>query len=227
MNFLKKLFTIGTNVVTEAGEKTVDNLVDIRREGNGIIRKLDSNIKAIESRVEDAQVSVNLAKLEIKESEPRITAMNKVAKRAVKSGNDGDALNALSQVESMEMMNTSHQSTIETLEPIIKEQLANVRTLKTERNQLQSEITRLDIEEKAYKAKLQLLGGGAGDMAFNVDELRNRVKRVKAQVDAKQVIKNNSVENLEQKYNVSGSSATATAQERLEALKAKNSEKED
>lgn len=226
MKFLKKLSAIVSNSFNEAGNKAVEKLVDIRREGNAIIIQLDSNIKDIESRVEDAQVDVCLAKSNIQENNIRIEAMNTTAKLAVEAGNDKDALAALSHVENLEMMNTSHQSTVDTLEPIIKEQLANIRTLKFERNQLQSEITRMDIEEKAYKSKLQLLGGQAGEMAFNVDDLRDRVKRIKAQVEAKQIVKHNSAENLEQKYNVSNKlSGTLSATERLEALKVDSNKK--
>lgn len=222
MGFLSKLFKIGSNVVVEQGNKTVDSLVDIRREGNGIIRKLDGNIKSLEKRLEDAQVMVSMSKLNIAENAKRIASMNAVAEESVKVGNDMDALNALSLIEGMEATDSSNQSTIDTLEPIIHEQLGNLNILKTERIQLQNEIIRLDIEEKAYKAKLELLGGNAGEMAFNIDDLRKRVQLAKAKVDAKAVINENTVDSLEKKYDVKPQHISAKA--RLVALKEKMEE---
>lgn len=222
MGFLSKLFKIGSNVVVEQGNKTVDSLVDIRREGNGIIRKLDGNIKSLEKRLEDAQVMVSMSKLNIAENAKRIASMNAVAEESVKVGNDMDALNALSLIEGMEATDSSNQSTIDTLEPIIHEQLGNLNILKTERIQLQNEIIRLDIEEKAYKAKLELLGGNAGEMAFNIDDLRERVQLAKAKVDAKAVINENTVDSLEKKYDVKPQHISAKA--RLVALKEKMEE---
>lgn len=217
MNWFTKLFSIGVNSVNDAGEKVVDSLVDVRREGKGIVRAIDENIKTLTVRVEEAQVEVCLAHQKIAESKKEVLALEKVAKLAVDKGNDDDALNALTRIENHELLIESHNLTITSLQPIIDAQLANITTMSTERTQINNEILRLDIEEKAYKARLKLLGGEAGEMAFNISDLRERVQRVKAKVEAKEMISTAKGQDLVQKYEVNA--VRTSVQDRLNDLK--------
>lgn len=217
MNWFKKLFSIGVNSINDAGEKAVDSLIDVRREGNAIIRDIDTKIKQLDKSIEEAQVEVSLAKGKIEVAQKTINSLNLVVERAVEANSDEDALNALTRIETEELMIESYQLTVDSLEPLVKQQLDNVRNMNTERNQIHNEILRLDVEEKAYKTRLKLMGGDATDMKINVSDLRERVQRMKAKVEAKEVISTAKGEDLIKKYEVSG--VRASVQDRLDAIK--------
>lgn len=190
MSFFKKLFSVGKNTVVEAVETKLDSMVDIKREGNVIIKDIDSKVNTLKKRIEESQTTVCSNKNEMVDLEAKIRALNEVAKRAVVDRNDDDAVQALNRVELHQLTLDSLQASNDILEPIIKQQVQYIHTLKAERNSLSAEIQRMDIEEKAYKLKAEMLGGNSGTFAYNIDDLRDRVKKAKASVEAKEIINN-------------------------------------
>ena len=217
MSWLKKLFTVTTNTVNEAMENKVESLVDIRREGNALISKLDKDIKLLHSRVIDAQKEVQLSKFEISKNVHLIYNHIEVAKKAVLAENDEDATNALSRVEGLEMISKTHQQTIDILEPIIEQQIMYINKMVSEKQLLSAEIKRLDLEERQYKIRASLLGN-TGDVNGGIDiqYLRDRVNNARATCEAKEIV-STKVTISEKELPVATPSNVTS---RLEALKA-------
>lgn len=214
MSFFKKLFSVGKNTVVEAVETKLDSMVDIKREGSVIIKDIDSKVSTLKKRIEEAQTTVCSNKNEIVDLEAKIKALNDIAKRAVSNKNDDDAVQALNRVELHQQTLDSLQVSNDILEPIIKQQVQYIHTLKAERNSLSAEIQRMDIEEKAYKLKAEMLGGNSGTFAYNIDDLRDRVKKAKASVEAKEIINNEFNDVVESKEVVK-----LSVQDKLDSLK--------
>lgn len=185
MSWLSKLFSVSANVVNEKAEKALDSVVDIKREGGAIIRQIDNKASKLRKSVEEAQQQVQLNKDEIKSLNKQVGAMNQVARNAVSRGEDQEAAQALGRVELFEATIESLQASNDILEPVIGQQLNYIQTLQAEKRSLEVEIQRMDMEEKSYKLRAQMLGGSEGDFGYNIDDLRNRVKKAKASVEAK------------------------------------------
>lgn len=214
MSFFKKLFSVGKNTVVEAVETKLDSMVDIKREGSAIIKDIDSKVSTLKKRIEEAQTTVCSNKNEMVDLEAKIRALNDIAKRAVSNKSDDDAVQALNRVELHQLTLDSLQASNDILEPIIKQQVQYIHTLKAERNSLSAEIQRMDIEEKAYKLKAEMLGGNSGTFAYNIDDLRDRVKKAKASVEAKEIINKEFNDVVESKEVVK-----LSVQDKLDSLK--------
>lgn len=223
MSWLSKLLSVSSNVVTEKAEKVLDNVVDIKREGGAIIRKIDGKVTTLRTRLTEAQTQVQMNKDEIKTLNQQVTLMNETAARAVKAGNDEDAIQALNRSELfVETINSLQQSN-DILEPVITQQLNYIQTLEAEKRSLEAEIRRMDIEEKAYKLRADMLGGVDGTFGYNIDDLRKRVQKAKASVEAKEIISDQLGETVEKKYE---SAPRASIESKLEALKLQHSKSE-
>jgi phage shock protein A len=217
MSWFKKLFTVGTNVVNEKMESVTESLVDIKREGNGLIKQLDNDIKALHSRVVDAQKEVQLSQYEICKNLELIANLERVALKAVQSNNDEDAVQALSRVEGLELISKTHQQTIDILQPIIDQQIEHIKKMVSEQQLLKAEITRLDLEERQYKIRAKLIGDNVVDKGgVDINYLRERVNKARATCEAKEII--NSKVSLEVTPEVTTSESV---NKRLEDLKKK------
>lgn len=223
MSWLSKLLSVSSNVVTEKAEKVLDNVVDIKREGGAIIRKIDGKVTTLRTRLTEAQTQVQMNKDEIKTLNQQITLMNETAAKAVKAGNDEDAIQALNRAELFVETIHSLQQSNDILEPVIKQQLGYIQTLQAEKRSLEAEIRRMDIEEKAYKLRADMLGGVDGTFGYNIDDLRKRVQKAKASVEAKEIISEQLGENVEKKYE---SAPRASIESKLEALKLQHGKSE-
>lgn len=218
MSWFKRLFSVGVNSVNDTMTNVTDQLVDIKREGNALVSKLERDIGSLHSRIVDAQKEVQLSKYKIKENKGFIVKHTQVAELAVKQGNDEDAVQALSRVEGLELISNTHQQTVDILQPIIDQQIQHVNKMQSEKQLLKAEITRLDLEEKAYKMKAQLLGSDGGVQGVDLNYLRDRVNKARATCEAKEIVNSQiHTEHME----VSNTSPTSSSvQDRLEALKA-------
>lgn len=216
MSWLKKLFTVSTNVVNEKMENVTESLVDIKREGNALIIKLEKDINSLHSRVVDAQKEVQLSKFEISKNSDLISKHEEVARKAVKDGNDEDAVNALSRVEGLEMISKTHQQTVDILQPIIDQQIEHINKMVSEKQLLKAEITRLDLEERQYKLRLSLMGSEAKTSSgIDINYLRQRVNNARATCEAKEIV-SAKVSLTEVEHSPV---TTTSVQSRLEALK--------
>lgn len=216
MSWLSKLFSVSANVVNETAEKALDSIVDIKREGGAIIRQIDNKASKLRKSVEEAQQQVQLNKDEIKSLNKQVAAMNQVARNAVSRGEDAEAAQALGRVELFEATIESLQASNDILEPVIEQQLNYIQTLQAEKRSLEAEIQRMDVEEKSYKLRAQMLGGSEGDFGYNIEDLRNRVKKAKAYVEAKEIISEKLGESLEKKYS---DQPKPSVEAKLDALK--------
>lgn len=216
MSWLSKLFSVSANVVNEKAEKALDSIVDIKREGGAIIRQIDNKASKLRKSVEEAKQQVQLNKDEISSLNKQVIAMNQVARNAVSRGEDTEAAQALGRVELFEATIESLQASNDILEPVIEQQLNYIQTLQAEKRSLEVEIQRMDMEEKSYKLRAQMLGGSEGDFGYNIDDLRNRVKKAKPSVEAKEIISEKLGEDLIKKYS---DQPKPSVEAKLDALK--------
>lgn len=219
MSWFTKLFTVSTNAVNEVMNNATESLVDIKREGNALISKLDKDINHLHSRVVEAQKEIQLSKFEIEKNNSLIFNHNEVAKRAVKVGNDEDAVNALSRVEGLELISNTHQQTINILQPIVDQQIEHINKMVSEKQLLKAEITRLDLEERQYKLRASLLGdkgiSGTERGGIDINYLRERVNNARATCEAKEIVTSKVTPVTLNDAPVT----TANVQSRLQALK--------
>lgn len=189
MSWLSKLFTVTTNSVNEKMEKVTDSLVDVKREGTALITKLEKDISSLHSRVVEAQKEIQLSQHEIKKNADLISNHNVVAEKAVKDGNDEDAIHALSRVEGLELISKTHQQTIDILQPIVNQQIEHINKMVSEKQLLKAEITRLDLEERQYKLRASLVGGSSEEKGgIDINYLRERVANARATCEAKEIV---------------------------------------
>ncbi len=216
MSWLKKLFAVSTNSVNETMKNVTESLIDIKREGNSLISQLEKDINSLHSRVVDAQKEIQLSKFEIDKNSDLIYRHNEVAKKAVQAGNDEDATNALSRIEGLEMISKTHQQTIDILQPIVDQQIEHINKMVSEKQLLKAEITRLDLEERQYKLRSQLLGTTGGEKGgIDINYLRERVNNARATCEAKEIVASKvTSSNLEDVPTTSNN-----VQSRLQALK--------
>lgn len=219
MSWFTKLFTVSTNAVNEVMNNATESLVDIKREGNALISKLDKDINQLHSRVVEAQKEIQLSKFEIEKNNSLIYNHNEVAKRAVKAGNDEDAVNALSRAEGLELISNTHQQTIIILQPIVDQQIEHINKMVSEKQLLKAEITRLDLEERQYKLRASLLGdkgiSGTEHGGIDINYLRERVNNARATCEAKEIVASKVTPTTINDVPVT----TANVQSRLQALK--------
>lgn len=218
---LAKCFGVSRNIITEKVEKKLDSVVDIKREGQEIIKQLQKQEQDIKQRVEEAVQQVKGAESEIRVLEANVKDYENVATLATKKGNEKDAIEALQIVESKELLIASHKETVAILQPIITDQLNFCRSLEAQRIKLNAEITQMDIREKAYKAAATMVGGET-NTTFNIQELRERVLNAQTLLETKQFMQNElgsgNAEKLKDKYS---NVATLSVQERYKQLQAK------
>lgn len=189
MSWFKKLFTVSTNVVNEKMSDITESVVDIKREGNSLIVKLEKDINTLHGRIVEAQTDIQKSKHDIGKNDQLIHNLNCVAKGAVMQGKDTDATHALSRIEGLQTINSTHQQSINLLQPIIDQQVHHVNTMISEKQLLKAEITKLDLEEKALKMKNSLLGNNvSGSGGIDLNYLRERVNKARATVEAKEII---------------------------------------
>lgn len=215
MNWFTKLFTVSKNSVNEKMEKVTENLVDIKREGNALVAQLDKDVKVLHTRIVEAQTEVQKSKYEVTNNLNSIKTFKIVARKALEQGREDDATNALSRVDGLEMINKTHQQTIDILQPIIDQQIEHVKRMQSEQNLLKAEITRLDLEEKAYKLKEKLMGGDKVSGGIDMQYLRDRVNKARATCEAKEIV-NTQIFNEEA---VKEASTSQSVQDRLQAMK--------
>lgn len=221
MSLLRKLFGISQNVITEKVEKIVENTTDIKREGNAIVKSIESKINVIKSRIEEAQVEVCKAKNEIESLNNKNSLLQASAKKFAIIGDDNKALQALGIIENNEMTIESLNLTVNILEPVIEQQISYIQKLNSEKNTLKAEILRLDMEEKAYKLKASMLGTSSNDKVngFNIQDLRDKMQKAKAEVEAKEIVNDKLGENLDL---ISTEAPKKSLQDRLNELKNSN-----
>lgn len=218
---LAKCFGVSRNIITEKVEKKLDSVVDIKREGQEIIKQLQKQEQDIKQRVEEAVQQVKGAESEIRVLEANVKDYENVATLATKKGNEKDAIEALQIVESKELLIASHKETVSILQPIITDQLNFCRSLEAQRIKLNAEITQMDIREKTYKYAATMVGGET-NTTFNIQELRDRVLKAQTLLETKQFMQNElgsgNAEKLKDKYS---NVATLSVQERYKQLQAK------
>lgn len=91
----------------------------------------------------------------------------------------------------------------------------------SEKQLLKAEITRLDLEERAYKAQAKLLGGANVKEVIDLNALRERVNKARATCEAKEILKDQIVDTSNNTLQTPTSNVSV--QQRLEALKEKHS----
>lgn len=218
---LTKCFGVSRNIITEKVEKKLDSVVDIKREGQEIIKQLQKQEQDIKQRVEEAVQQVKGAEAEVRLLQANVKDYENVATLATKKGNEKDAIEALQIVESKELLIASHKETVSILQPIITDQLNFCRSLEAQRIKLNAEITQMDIREKAYKYAATMVGGET-NTTFNIQELRERVLKAQTLLETKQFMQNElgsgNAEKLKDKYS---NVATLSVQERYKQLQAK------
>lgn len=186
-NIFAKLFALGKHQVEQAGEAVV-NYADIRTQGAIIIKNIEKRGNEIIESVNDAQTMVIRCKNDNERLAEKIRLNNEKAVRWVKAGDDEKAANALADVELLEGELKNNEKIIESLEPVVKQQLAFVKNLNNEKKRLEADIRKMDATEKMYKAKNDMIGGVSNTSPFNISELRDRVEKLKANVEAKEYV---------------------------------------
>lgn len=218
---LAKCFGVSRNIINQKVEKKLDSVVDIKREGQEIIKQLQKQEQDIKQRVEEAVQQVKGAEAEVRLLEANVKDYENVATLATKKGNEKDAIEALQIVESKELLIASHKETVAILQPIITDQLKFCRSLEAQRIKLNAEITQMDIREKTYKYAATMVGGET-NTTFNIQELRDRVLKAQTLLETKQFMQNElgsgNAEKLKDKYS---NVATLSVQERYKQLQAK------
>lgn len=219
MSWFKKLFTIGVNTVNEKGEQAVVNFVDISREGKAIVAKRKKDIENSQKSILESNTTVKKHENRIKRNEESLRDWNLIAEQAVKAGNDGDALKAVTQIEIIESENETLKSVVEDLKPLIAKRKAQLDQMEIDVFKIEHEIERLSILHESLKDREKATGKAEGSLtnAFNVEDLRNIVDNAKARVEAKEELGSNDLQDLTKKY----SSTQISAEDRLAKLKEK------
>lgn len=188
MNIFSKFFALGKHKLEEKAEQVIESAADIATQGRIIIKSIEKKEAEIVESLNEAQKLVCSSKNDIDEINAKIDVKNESAIAAVKQGDDNKATLLLNDVSSLEIVRESHVYTVSSLEPIIEKQVAYVNTLKAQKQNLLADIKRMDVEEKAYKARAKLVGGSASDCPFDIQQIRDRVKNARATVESQEIL---------------------------------------
>lgn len=219
-NWFFKLFTIGVNKVNEAGEKAVENYIDIQREGKAVVTNKRKAIEEREKKVVKSKTYIKLKEQEIAEKQASLEKMNLIAEKALAAGEESDARQALVRAERIEEDIAILQSIVDELNPVIDDSINQIEEYKQEIDRIECEIERLDHIYESIKQREELEGGNFGNGgAFDMNSLRNLVNKAKATSEAKSEIREQTGQNLEKKYNNVRSESKVDS--RLEELKSK------
>lgn len=219
-NWFYKLFTIGVNKVNEAGEKAVENYIDIQREGKAVVANKRKAIEEREKKVVKSKTYIKLKEQEIAEKQASLEKMNLIAEKALAAGEESDARQALVRAERIEEDIAILQSIVDELNPVIDDSINQIEEYKQEIDRIECEIERLDHIYESIKQREELEGGNFGNGgAFDMNSLRNLVNKAKATSEAKSEIREQTGQNLEKKY--SNVKSESKVDSRLEELKSK------
>ncbi|WP_378347482.1 PspA/IM30 family protein [Acinetobacter baumannii] len=219
-NWFFKLLTIGANKVNEAGEKAVENYIDIQREGRAVVANKRKAIEQRNTKVVKSQTFIKLKQQEIEGKKASLDKMNLIAEKALAAGEESDARQALVQAERLEDDIVVLQGIVDELQPIVDDSIQQIEEYKIEISRIESEIERLDHIYESIKYREELEGGNFGSGgAFDMDSLRSLVNKAKATSEAKAEIKEKTGGNLEKKY--SNIKSESNVDSRLEELKKK------
>ena len=219
---LGKLFTIGKNKVDEKLDSVVANHLDIKREGNAMIKQLEKKAETLKSKVEQAMASINLNKAKVDQMKREVQTFDEAAERFVEKGDDDKARQMLLKSDMLGKTIVSLQKSIDELIPVIEDRKLYLHQLKADRDALSHELVRMDLEYETAKTKAEMMNTEGGvNVTFNINDLRTRLETAKATVEAKESIaKEFNDTNVEK--SMESSLAAISVEDRLQALKNKS-----
>lgn len=217
MGIFSKFFALGKHKLEEKAEQVIESAADIATQGKIIIKSIEKKEAEIVESLNEAQKLVCMSKNDIDELNAKIDVKNESAIAAVKIGDDNKATLLLNDIASLEIVRDSHVYTVSTLEPVIEKQVAYANTLKAQKQNLLADIKRMDVEEKAYKARAKLLGGNVDDCPFDIQQIRDRVKNARAAVESQEIL--NERLNVDLDKDLTPTTANVDVSVRLQQLK--------
>ena len=100
-----KLLSIFRNKVDSGLERAVENSIDVRREGDALIRRYNREIDSMQERAKAAMVQIKMQGGRIKDNSEKINTFESIAVKALKVGEKGDAQLAASKIVQLKGQN--------------------------------------------------------------------------------------------------------------------------
>lgn len=215
-----KLLSIFRNKVDSGLERAVENSIDVRREGDALIRRYNREIDSMQERAKAAMVQIKMQEGRIKDNSEKLSTFESIAVKALKAGEKGDAQLAASKIVQLKGQNDMLEGHLNTLRPVIESVRTKILDLENSRDELQVELQNLDLQDQLISAQKQLLGVGSSGVnsGITLKHLQDHIRKAQAKVDVEVEFKPKYAD-LTKKYE---ESATASVQDVLAEISKKH-----
>lgn len=195
-----KLVAIFKNSVDNKVENIVENSINVRRDGQAIVRQYDREIEAMNERAVKAATDIKMQEARLADNKRKISAYEQIAVKATESGETDDAQVAATKIIQLRSTNEVIQNGLDTLNPMMESIKARIAQMATEKAEIEAEILKLDLQDQLVKTQKELMGKGAGTInsGITLKNLQDHVNKARARLDAE--VEFSQGENLEEKY---------------------------
>lgn len=195
-----KLVAIFKNSVDNKVENIVENSINVRRDGQAIVRQYDREIEAMNERAVKAATDIKMQEARLADNKRKISAYEQIVVKATESGETDDAQVAATNIIQLRSTNEVIQNGLDTLNPMMESIKARIAQMATEKAEIEAEILKLDLQDQLVKTQKELMGKGAGTInsGITLKNLQDHVTKARARLDAE--VEFSQGENLEGKY---------------------------
>lgn len=195
-----KLVAIFKNSVDNKVENIVENSINVRRDGQAIVRQYDREMGAMNERAVKAATDIKMQEARLADNRRRISAYEQIVVKATESGDTDDAQVAATKIIQLRSTNEVIQNGLDTLNPMMESIKARIAQMATEKAEIEAEILKLDLQDQLVKTQKELMGKGAGmiNSGITLKNLQDHVTKARARLDAE--VEFSQGENLEEKY---------------------------
>lgn len=195
-----KLVAIFKNSVDNKVENIVENSINVRRDGQAIVRQYDREIEAMNERAVKAATDIKMQEGRLADNKRKISAYEQIVVKATESGETDDAQVAATKIIQLRSTNEVIQNGLDTLNPMMESIKARIAQMATEKAEIEAEILKLDLQDQLVKTQKELMGKGAGTInsGITLKNLQDHVTKARARLDAE--VEFSQGENLEEKY---------------------------
>lgn len=195
-----KLVAIFKNSVNNKVENIVENSINVRRDGQAIVRQYDREMDAMNERAVKAATDIKMQEARLADNKRRISAYEQIVVKATESGETDDAQTAATKIIQLRSTNEVIQNGLDTLNPMMESIKARIAQMATEKAEIEAEILKLDLQDQLVKTQKELMGKGAGTInsGITLKNLQDHVTKARARLDAE--VEFSQGENLEEKY---------------------------
>lgn len=195
-----KLVAIFKNSVDNKVENIVENSINVRRDGQAIVRQYDREIEAMNERAVKAATDIKMQEARLADNKRKISAYEQIVVKATESGETDDAQVAATKIIQLRSTNEVIQNGLDTLNPMMESIKARIAQMATEKAEIEAEILKLDLQDQLVKTQKELMGKGAGTInsGITLKNLQDHVTKARARLDAE--VEFSQGENLEEKY---------------------------